>query len=213
MARQRLKHLTKAYPQTTIRQRLEAFLLDNIGVVVTTDQLRQIARDPKEGILRENWHQRLSELRTDYGYTILSNRDDRSLKPGEYCLESNVRRETAKVRRAINAKIRKALLDQSPVCAYPGCGLRDGEIDPVGGGTVRLQVDHKTAHDHDDSGLNEIQNYQLLCGRHNVTKKNLWDDQTGKLNIRAILQAIPQSDKAVARDWLNHYFSKEDENK
>jgi 5-methylcytosine-specific restriction endonuclease McrA len=213
MARQRLSVVTKEYPQPTIRKRLEAFFLDNIGVIVTTNQLRQVARDPNEDAARENWHQRLSELRTDYGYTIKSNRDDRSLKPGEYCLESSEKRETAKTRKAINKKIRQALLDQSPVCTYPGCGLHEGEIDPVGGGTVRLQVDHKTAHDHDDNGLDELQNYQLLCGRHNVTKKNLWDDQTGKLNIRAILQAIPQSEKAIARDWLDRYFSEDNENK
>ncbi|MBH2072183.1 MAG: HNH endonuclease [Burkholderiales bacterium] len=211
MSRQRLDSVNKSYTQRSISARLEAFFLDNVGLVVSNEQLKQVARDPITGNEPENWHQRLSELRTDRGYTILSQRDDRNLKNGEYCLEVVEKRENAKSRRAINKKIKEALLQAAPVCVFPGCGLREGDIDPVGGGTVRLQVDHKTAHDHDDSGLDELQNYQLLCGRHNVTKKNLWDDQTGKLNIRAILQFVPHTDKIVARDWLIRYFSGQNE--
>jgi len=207
MARQRLGSVRKSYTQRSISARLEAFFLDNVGLVVSNEQLKQVSRDPVTGDEPENWHQRLSELRTDRGYTILSQRDDPTLKNGEYCLESADKRETAKSRRAINKKIKEALLQAAPVCVFPNCGLREGERDPVGGGTVRLQVDHKTAHDHDDNGQDELTNYQLLCGRHNVTKKNLWDDQTGKLNVRAILQFVPHADKVVARDWLSVYFS------
>ncbi|MGF6180063.1 hypothetical protein ABIB42_001063 [Massilia sp. UYP32] len=207
MAREKLTSVSKAYQQRSISARLEAFFLDSVGLVVSNEHLKQVARDPITGNEPENWHQRVSELRTDRGYTILTQRDDPSLKNGEYCLESTDRRETAKVRRAINKKIKAALLELSPACVYPGCNLREGERDPVGGGTVKLQVDHKTAHNHDDGGLNVLGNYQLLCGRHNVTKKNLWDDQTGKLNIKAILQFIPHSDKVVAKEWLSNYFS------
>lgn len=207
MARQRLGSVNKTYQQRSISARIEAFFIDNVGLVVSDEQLKLVARDPVTGKEPENWHQRVSELRTDKGYTILSKRDDPSLKTSEYCLESTARRETAKTRRAINKKIKDALLAAAPVCVYPNCGLREGDLDPVGGGTVRLQVDHKTAHDHNDGGQDELSNYQLLCGRHNVTKKNLWDDQTGKLNISAILQFIPHADKVIARDWLNRYFS------
>lgn len=58
-----------SYEQPSIRARLEAFFLDNLGKVAT---------NPKTGRVPENWHQRLSELRTDKGYTILSwrNRGD-----------------------------------------------------------------------------------------------------------------------------------------
>ena len=66
------------YNQRSIRARIEAFFLDNLGRVATREQIIQVATDPVTGRQPENWHQRLSELRTDMGYTILSwrNRGD-----------------------------------------------------------------------------------------------------------------------------------------
>jgi len=58
------------YLQRSIKGRIRALFLDNIGRVVTRDQIREVARDPETGREPENWHQRLSELRTDEGYTI-----------------------------------------------------------------------------------------------------------------------------------------------
>lgn len=60
------------YKQKSVRKRIEALFLDNVGKVLSRDQIIEVATDPKTGKQPENWHQRLSELRTDYGYTILS---------------------------------------------------------------------------------------------------------------------------------------------
>lgn len=60
------------YNQRSVRARIEAFFLDNVGKVATREQIIQVATDLRTGRVPENWHQRLSELRTDYGYTILS---------------------------------------------------------------------------------------------------------------------------------------------
>ncbi len=207
MAYKRLDRVGKNYQHGSIKKRIEALFLDNLNVIVTREQIIEVATDPVTGNVPENWHQRLSELRTDDGYTILSGRDTRNLTVSEYVMPTSIRRETAKKRTAINRKIKRDLMAVSPVCSYPGCNLKEGDIDPIGGGTVKLQVDHKTAHNHDDMGGNDINNYQLLCGRHNVTKKNLWDDNTGKLNTIAILQAFPEKDKRMAYEWLKNYFS------
>ncbi len=37
-------------------------------------------------------------------------------------------------------------------------------------------------------------------------KKNYWDNQTGKLNITAILQAATEKDKRAALNFLLKYF-------
>jgi hypothetical protein len=58
------------YKQKTIRQRIEALFLDNIGKIITSEQICKVAMDPVTKKQPENWHQRLSELRTDEGYTI-----------------------------------------------------------------------------------------------------------------------------------------------
>lgn len=61
----------KKYKQSSIKQRIEALFLDNIGKIITREQILSVATDPITRKQPENWHQRLSELRTDDGYTIL----------------------------------------------------------------------------------------------------------------------------------------------
>jgi len=63
--------IKKKYSQKSIKQRIEALFLDNIGKVITREQILEVATDPETKKQPENWHQRLSELRTDDGYTIL----------------------------------------------------------------------------------------------------------------------------------------------
>ena len=81
------------YTQTTVRMRIEAFFLDNIGKVATRKQIREVATDPRTGRVPKNWHQRLSELRTDYGYTILTWRNSNGLWASEYLMPSAERWE------------------------------------------------------------------------------------------------------------------------
>jgi hypothetical protein len=68
------------YAQRTVKKRIEALFLDNIGKVLTREQIIEAATDPATGKAPENWHQRLSELRTDDGYSILSWRNRGDLK-------------------------------------------------------------------------------------------------------------------------------------
>jgi hypothetical protein len=66
------------YRQRSVKRRIEALFLDKLGLVPTREQIIEAACDPVTGKEPENWHQRLSELRTDDGYTILTwrNRGD-----------------------------------------------------------------------------------------------------------------------------------------
>ena len=131
------------YMQRSIRARIEAFFLDNLGKVATREQLIEVATDPRTGRVPENWHQRLSELRTDFGYTILSWRNRGDLRRSEYMMPNAERRSVAARRTRPNAAIWTQVLQQHDHrCAWSEggitCGLRNGDIDPVGGGTVRL---------------------------------------------------------------------------
>ena len=86
------------YNQKSICARIEAFFLDNIGKIATREQIIEVATDPITGRVPENWHQRLSELRTDYGYTILSWRNKGNLNISEYVMPSADKRQTIKIR-------------------------------------------------------------------------------------------------------------------
>lgn len=201
-----------AYRGTSVRKRIEEFFLKNLDRVATRDQIQEAARDPKTGRIPENWHQRLSELRTDMGYTILSWRNRGDLRVMEYLMPHSQRRTTARSRTRPSAATWKAVLDRADgSCEWESggvrCGLRAGDTDPVGGGTVRLTPDHLTPHGMNPSAEpNEPTHWRALCGRHQVVKKNFWDDRTGKLNAYAIVQAASQKEKKEIYLFLKGFF-------
>ena len=196
------------YLQSSIRARMEAFFLDNLGKIVTREQLIEVSTDPGTGRVPENWHQRLSELRTDKGYTILSWRNRGNLRISEYLMPNAEQRSTASGRTRPKTGIWKRVLDASNhQCAWTEgdttCGLKQGDLDSVGGGTVRLTPDHKKPHSmHANTDPNDPEEWQPLCGRHQVMKKNYWDDETGWLNVVAILQSASESQKRQAFEFL-----------
>lgn len=200
------------YLQRSIRARIEAFFLDNLGRVATREQLVEVATDPTTGRVPENWHQRLSELRTDMGYTILSWRNRGDLRMSEYMMPNSERRSTAARRTRPNAATwKKVLALHDRRCAWTEggviCGLRDGDIDPVGGGTVKLTPDHRTPHAlHAEADPRDPTGWQPLCGRHQVMKKNYWDDETGWLNVVAIIQSASEAQKREVFAFLKNYF-------
>src|SRR5437867_8853846 len=83
------------YRQKSVKRRIEALFLDNVGKVVDREMILRAAKDPKTRKEPENWHQRLSELRTDDGYTILSWRNRGDLKVQEYLMPHTRKRKTA----------------------------------------------------------------------------------------------------------------------
>ena len=201
------------YKQRSVRARIEAFFLDNLGKIATREQLIEVATDPKTGRSPENWHQRLSELRTDKGYTILSWRNRGDLKVSEYMMPNAEQRDAAAKRTRPEAATWLNVLAQSDNrCAWEEdgvvCGLRQGDIDPVGGGTVKLTPDHKNPHSlHADIDPKDPSKWQPLCGRHQVMKKNYWDDETGWLNVLAIVQSASEVQKRQVLDFLKRYFN------
>lgn len=200
------------YNQKSVRTRIEALFVGNIGKVVTREMIIQAATDPVTGRQPENWHQRLSELRTDAGYTILSGRDAPNLAVEEYLMPSAEKRLSAGKRvKPTAACWEKVLANAKHACEWDEdgqlCSLKEGDIDPVGGGRVRLTPDHKSPHSvNPNTDPSDPNQWRALCGRHQVMKKNYWDNQTGKLNIAGILQAASEKEKRAALNLLLKYF-------
>ena len=200
------------YNQKSIKLRIEKLFLDNIGSIITSDQIKQVAVDPISKKEPENWHQRLSELRTDDGYTILSWRNRGWLQVEEYLMTSADKRPFANKRIKPSKETWRNVLERSNnSCEWNEaghkCGLQEGEIDAISGGKVKLTPDHKNPHSvNPNSDPNNAEQWQALCGRHQVTKKNYWDNNTGKLNIYAIIQTASTSEKEIAFKFLLDYF-------
>jgi hypothetical protein len=202
----------KRYRQQSVRDRIRAFFLDNIGRVATREQIQKVAKDPKTGRVPENWHQRLSELRTDEGYTILSWRNRGDLKVSEYLMPTSERRTSAAKRLKVHHETWLKVLERANYrCEWHEgdvvCGLKNGDIDPIGGGTVKLTPDHKRPHAIDPAAdPKNPEAWQALCGRHQVVKKNYWDHTTGWLNVYAIVQAASETEKRRVYEFLKSYF-------
>jgi len=206
------KAKVRAYKQKSIIERLEAFFLDNLGRVVTREQILQVAKGPATGQVPENWHQRLSELRTNLGYTILSSRDTKELGRSEYMMPTAEKRVVAGKRVKIKETTWHQVLERAGnACEWEDggvrCGLKAGDKDPIGGGTVKLTADHKRPHSVDPrTDPDDPAAWQALCGRHQIVKKNFWDHSTGKMNAYAIVQAADEQVKREIYEFLREYF-------
>lgn len=200
------------YTQRSVKERIEALFLDNIGKVITREQIIEVATDPKTQKQPENWHQRLSELRTNNGYTILSWRNRGWLRVEEYLMPTAEKRHAAGKRVRPDKSTWDAVLQRAHnACEWTEgnelCGLQEGEIDPAGGGRVKLTPDHKNPHSiNPNTDPQDVNQWQALCGRHQVMKKNYWDTNTGKMNIYAIIQSSTNTEKEIAFKFLLDYF-------
>jgi len=200
------------YRQKSVKKRIEALFLRNLGKVLDRELIQRAARDPNTKKEPENWHQRLSELRTDDGYTILSWRNRGDLKVQEYLMPNATKRKKAEKRTRPNNKTWMAILKRAEYrCEWAEgnqvCGLHEGDVDPVGGGRVKLTPDHKNPHSlNSNADPVDPQQWQALCGRHQVTKKNYWDSTSGKMNTYAIVQFATRPEKEVVFKFLLEYF-------
>jgi hypothetical protein len=77
----------------------------------------------------------------------------------------------------------------------------------VGGGRVKLTPDHKRPHAVDaEADPRNAEQWQALCGRHQVMKKNYWDNLTGKINAYAVIQAAAEPEKRRVFLFLVEFF-------
>lgn len=194
------------------RDIVRQLFLSNLGQIVTKEQIIKALVEGLGVEDFENWHQRLSELRTDEGYTILSRRDRHTLRQGQYVMQTSERRPIAARRVRPSPPTWRAVLARAANCCEwkeegVACALGQGEIDPIGGGTVRLTPDHVRPHSIDpNSDPNDPLQWQALCGRHQVTKRNYWDGTTGKLNVVGIVQAATAAEKQEVFEMLLGYY-------
>jgi len=219
MANEIAKHFEAAkirrkYNESTIRKRIEAFFLDNIGKVATREQIIEVARYP-DGRDPENWAQRITELRVNEGYTIQTNRDRKDLRLGQYLMPTHEKRKMVQKRISPSRKTWASILKRAGNrCEWIEdgirCSLKSGDVNGIGGGKVKLTPDHKTPHSINPAiDPDDPDKWRALCGRHQVTKKNFWDDLTGKINYIGIMQAASAKNKRMVYEFLKSYF-KED---
>lgn len=202
----------KSKPRNNVKSRIRDFLIINAGKVVSREDIQAAAADPETGTTPENWHQRLSELRVDEGYDILSWRDRNFLKPGQYLLETPTPVRVAKPRAYLSKAEKDTLFTRDNFsCLWPGCNLKQGDVDSVGGGTVVLTADHVSPHSlSEGKWTGTLDDWQTLCARHQQEKKNFIDDRTGRKNLRELVRCAGREEKQKIYDDLQTYFRSND---
>jgi hypothetical protein len=136
------------------RSKIKTFLLENIGRVVRTSELQEVA-----GI--GDYGRRIRELREKDGLQILTHKDRRDLRPGEYLLEST---EILPRMPIITPTVRMAVLERDGFSCQL-CGAAAGSPDPCQPGKlIRLILaeDERCSVKCDGAGR-----YRTLCSACN----------------------------------------------
>lgn len=148
--------------QTGSRAKLRAYFLNNVGKVLNQYELREAAGNITE------WARRVRELRQLEGYDIHTDKDDSSLRPGEYKLVSAKPRPVIDDR--ISAEVRAFVLDRNGFTCQM-CGAGAGEPQPTDPTKkTRLHLGHII--DLSQGGSNDPTNLRALCSVCNGGAQN-----------------------------------------
>ncbi len=179
------------------RDRIRKFFEDNVGKIVTTHQLSEVAN------IRD-YQRRIRELRNEYGLKIRSHVDRVDLKPGEYLLES-LELDPA-FGRNISVQLRNQILERNGfTCRLCGASAHDvDDLDPTK--KVRLHIDHIVPISH--GGTNDADNLRVLCSNCNQGKSNVREITETALNILAKLRKMKRAERLEVFEVLQKEFGR-----
>ena len=180
---------------TSARDKIRSFLEANLGRVVTTQQVREVA-----GI--SEYARRLRELRDDEGMQIHSHIDDPSLSPGEYKLV-DLRRKP-RIAEGISPQKRARILERNGYTCQL-CGAGPGDPDPFHPTRkTRLHIDHVTPRA--QGGTDDDDNLRVLCSACNQTRANVQSPSEVALNILARIRRAPRAVRREVFEALRRSF-------
>jgi hypothetical protein len=179
------------------REGILEYLLANMGRVIDgPDELRRASGNQSE------WARRLRELRVEHGYQILTHRDRKGLKPGEYLLETAERK--AAFVRGVSKETRAFVLDRNGATCQM-CGLAAGDPDPfVAGRTVRLVIGHVV--DQSKGGTDESDNLKAQCTNCNEGLQNTARLRPDQIHLLSEIRRAPEANQKAVLDWLQRKF-------
>ncbi|MDQ6664642.1 MAG: HNH endonuclease [Acidobacteriota bacterium] len=173
------------------REKLRAYFLANLGRVVDSDELRQIAGTSE-------WARRVRELRAEEGYEILFHNDRSDLKIGQYLLLNA--KPIPAFERGISKEVRAFVLDRNGFTCQM-CGAVAGEPHPSDPGRkTRLHIGH--AVDKSMGGSDEPGNLKALCSICNEGARNLTPDRPTLRKLLIQVRRATGADQLELLQWL-----------
>ena len=181
------------------RKKLRSFFLANVGRVVTTKELSEVA-----GI--HDYQRRIRELRDEEGMAILSHHDRDDLRPNEYKLESAELRPV--IARGISDKLRRHILDRNGFTCQV-CGAAAGEDSGCAPGKkCRLQIDHIVPIS--QGGTDDEHNLRAVCVYYNKDKSNLKvPTSRDAISVMTLIRRQPRDVQLEVYNFLAKRFLKD----
>ncbi len=181
------------------RTKLREHFLKNIGKVMNSDELREVAGGITE------WARRVQELRTEEGYQIQTHNDRSDLKPGQYILEDPKPRPAFD--RAISKEARAFVLDRNGFTCQM-CGAVAGEPHPYDETRkTRLHIGHIV--DKSQGGTDDPLNLRALCSICNEGASNLTLERPSAQKLLIQVRRARGSDQIEVLKWLINKYPKQ----
>jgi hypothetical protein len=174
------------------RAKLRAHFLGNVGRVMASEELREVAGGISE------WARRVRELRTEEGYQILTHNDRSELKPGEYLLETS--KPVPAFERGISKETRAFVLDRNGFTCQM-CGAVAGEPHPFDATRkTRLHIGHVI--DKSLGGSDDASNLRAICS---VCKEGASNATLTRPDLQKLLVQVRRAkseDQVAVMEWL-----------
>lgn len=181
------------------RAKLREHFLNNIGKVMDSDELREVAGGITE------WARRVRELRSEEGYQIQTHNDRGDLRPGQYILEDP--KPTPAFERAISKETRAYVLDRNGFTCQM-CGAVAGELHPYDlTRKTRLHIGHIV--DKSQGGTDDPANLRAICSVCNEGASNLTLERPSNLKLLAQVRRAKGSDQIELLKWLVRKYPKQ----
>lgn len=180
------------------KQRVLNFLVENVGKVVTSEQIRSAAN-------ASEWARRLRELRDQHGYSILSHKDRGDLKPGQYILES-IKPNTSYIfpGNGISKETRAFILERNGYTCQ-SCGLGASDPDPFHPDRkVKLTMGHVI--DKSKGGTDSPNNLKAICTNCNEGLQNSSPPKPQRIELMKQVRRATIDDQLHLLEWLESKF-------
>jgi hypothetical protein len=180
------------------RARILKFLLGNIGRVLGSNEIREASGNVSE------WARRLRELRDEHGYQILSHKDRRELKPGQYLLQTDKRLPV--LPRGISKETRAWVLERNGYTCQM-CGAAAGDPDEFHPGQkTRLTMGHII--DQSKGGTDTPENLRAVCTNCNEGLQNSAPPKPRRIELLKQVRRATVDDQLLLLAWLEKRFEK-----
>jgi hypothetical protein len=181
------------------RKKLKAFLLQHVGEILDSEELRNASGNASE------WARRVRELRNEEGMNIVTHNDRSDLRPGQYMLVDT--KPLPSFARTMSKETRAYVLDRNGFTCQM-CGAAAGEPHPYDPSRkTRLHIGHII--DKSKGGLDEPSNLRAICSVCNEGAQNATLIRPDLKQLLIQVRRATSADQIEVLKWLITKFPKQ----